>query len=107
MIGSHMESREESSGVGELFHNGGLVRAVRYTINIHRQTLGPGGLPIPGLQRIDGAIDFDAARDSSELIGADLALKLADGRHLGIVLKDADGRIESPGGIHRSGCGCC
>jgi hypothetical protein len=102
-----MDSREESSGMGELFCNGDLVRTVRYTISIHRRTLGPGGLPIPGLQRIEGEIDFDADRDSSDLIGAELALKLADGRHLGIVLKDADGRIESRGGIHRSGCGCC
>jgi hypothetical protein len=98
---------EESSGIGELLHHGELVRRVRYRVSIYQTTLGPGGLPVPGLHRIEGSIEIDGGGDASNLVGTDLALKLVDGRHLGIRLTDRNGRVESCRHGSFSGCSCC
>ena len=59
-------------------------------------------MPIPGLFRIEGAVQMD----SSEWIGTSLGLKLDDGRVLGITIVDAAGRILSEG-HGPSKCLCC
>jgi hypothetical protein len=96
---------EECSGVGDLIVNGGVLRQVRYTIARY-QGIAESGLPIPGLHRIEGALDLDAAVDRSDLVGTPLTLKLEDGRALGIMLATRDGRILAEG--HGPGrCLCC
>ncbi len=60
----------------------------------------------PGLFRIEGSIDFDAARDSADWIDTPLTLRLEDGRSLGIVLVDREGRILSEGHGPLK-CMCC
>src|SRR5262245_60706625 len=97
---------EERSGVGELILEGQPLRQVRYRINRYQGMIEGSGLPIPGLHRIEGYIEFDAARDSAEWIGAFLYLKLEDGRLLGITLADKEGRILSEG-HGPSKCQCC
>jgi hypothetical protein len=64
------------------------------------------GLPIPGLHRIEGDIQFDRNVDQHNWIGVQLDLKLEDGRMFGITLVDADGRILSEG-HGPSKCLCC
>jgi len=99
------ETIARHSGTGRLLRNGETVCPVQYDVTVYQETLGPGGLPVPGLQRIEGAIEL-RGRDADALIGERLALALDDGRQIGIVLKTADGQIGSCG--HRAfGCSCC
>jgi len=96
---------EECSGTGDLIRNGQFVRQVRYRLSRYQGMLGGSALPVPG-HRIEGSIDFDRRTDAIELIGADLTLRLEDGRALGITLAGSDGRILSRGhGVQ--GCSCC
>jgi hypothetical protein len=100
-----LERVSENAGLGDLIHNGTVVRRVRYRVTVHQGLLQPGGLPVPGLYRLEGSIDVDAARDAADLVGAELALRFEDGRLLGITLLDRDGRIGScRHGF--AGCGC-
>ena len=95
---------EECNGVGDLLWNGEVVRQVRYRFSVHQGMLEGSAMPVPGLRTIDGSIDFDPERDSADLVGVDLSLKLEDGRHFGIRLADRDGRISAP---HPRSCTCC
>ena len=101
-----MQLVEESSGAGELMSNGQALRQVRYRISRYQGMSEGSGLPIPGLFRIEGSIDFDADKDSVDWIGSPLALKLEDGRVLGITLVNRDGRILSEG-HGPAKCLCC
>ena len=93
--------------MGELSRNGEVVRRVRYRIAVYQPTLGPGGLPIPSLRRIEGELDFEGRRLPAELVGADLSLRLDDGRRLGITVTDEEGRFEACRHGIGGGCGCC
>jgi hypothetical protein len=64
------------------------------------------GLPIPSQRTIEGSLDFGDPQASSELVGAELTLKLEDGRKIGITIANADGGIcqRTHGG---GACGCC
>jgi hypothetical protein len=101
-----MKLVEESSGDGELMSNGQALRHVRYRISRYQGMSEGSGLPIPGLFRIEGSIDFDASKDPVDWIGSPLALKLEDGRVLGITLVNSDGRILSEG-HGPAKCLCC
>jgi hypothetical protein len=101
-----MKLIEENSGVGELIRNGQPLREVRYQIRRYQGMMEDSGLPIPGLFRIEGSIDFDPKRDSRDWINVPLILKLADGRSLGINLVDPDGRVLSEGHGPLK-CMCC
>jgi hypothetical protein len=101
-----MKLVEECSGVGDLLLEGEPVRRVSYAISRYQGIVEGSGLPIPGLHRIEGKIDFDPAADSLDLIGTPLALRLADGRSLGITLVDSAGRILTEG-HGPSKCLCC
>jgi hypothetical protein len=81
-----MKLVEECSGRGELILNGAVLRPVHYTIARHQAFVEHSGLPVPGLHRIEGSIDFDPARDPAYWVGLPLALKLEDGRVFGIHL---------------------
>ena len=103
---ARMKLVEESSGAGELMLNGEPLRPVRYRISRYQGMVEGSGLPIPGLHRIEGSIDFDASKDSVDWIGVPLALKLDDGRVLGITLIGIDGRVLSEGHGPMK-CLCC
>jgi hypothetical protein len=101
-----MKLIEQRSGTGELLQNGTVLRPVRYTIHLHQGFVEHSGLPIPGLSRLEGHIDFDPQNDPADWIGIPLGLRLEDGRVLGIMLDDTDGRLFSEG-HGPSKCSCC
>jgi len=97
-----MKLVEECSGTGELLQNGQMVRPIAYQVRRYQGMSDGSGMPIPGLFRIEGAVQMD----SSEWIGTSLGLRLDDGRVLGITIVDAAGRILSEG-HGPSKCLCC
>jgi hypothetical protein len=101
-----MKCVEQLSGIGDLLHKGTVVRQVRFQVSRFQAFAEGSGLPIPGLHRIEGSIDFDLNNDPEEWIGDALGLRLADGRILAITLADKTGRILNQGhGPTR--CLCC
>jgi hypothetical protein len=104
--GDAMKLVEECSGIGDLSHQGAVIHRVRYRIARY-QGIQPGnGLPIPGLHRIEGALEFGPADDVERLVGTPLTLRLEDGRALGVTLADRAGRVLSEG-HGPSRCLCC
>jgi hypothetical protein len=101
-----MKCVEESSGAGDLILNGAAVCKVGYRVRRFQGMTEGSGLPIPGLHRIEGAIEFDSSIDPRGWINTPLDLKLEDGRMFGITIIDADGRILSEG-HGPSKCLCC
>jgi hypothetical protein len=101
-----MKLVEECAGVGDLVRHGEVLRRVRYEINRYQGIL-PSGLPLPGKHRIEGRIDSETARDSSDLVGESLTLRLDDGRSMPITIADATGRVLAEGHGPRIGCACC
>lgn len=97
-----MKLVEECSGKGELLQNGQPLRPIEYQVRRYQGISEGSGMPIPGLFRIEGAVQMD----SSEWIGTNLGLKLDDGRVLGITIVDAEGNILSEG-HGPSKCLCC
>jgi hypothetical protein len=101
-----MKLVEDGSGLGELIHEGRSVRQVRYQVRRYQGVMEGSGLPIPGLFRIEGSIDFDSSKDSSDWLDIPLTLRLEDGRALGIHVVDSNGRILSEGHGPLK-CMCC
>jgi hypothetical protein len=101
-----MKLVENRSGTGELMLNGTTLRQVRYTFTLHQGFTDHSGLPVPGLHRLEGRINFDPERDSPDWIGIPLALRVEDGRVLAVTLVGADGRLLSEG-HGPSKCSCC
>jgi len=101
-----MKLVEECAGSGELVRRGETLARVGYRICRYQGLTEGSGMPIPGFFRIEGAIDFEASRDSLEWLGESLGLKLEDGRVLGVTLVDAEGRVLSEG-HGPSKCLCC
>jgi hypothetical protein len=101
-----MKLVEEGSGIGELILSGVVLREVRYTISRFQGMIEGSGLPIPGLHRIEGSIDFDAGTDPHDWIGVPLGLRLQDGRVLGITVVNTQGRVLSEG-HGPAKCQCC
>jgi hypothetical protein len=97
---------EETAGLGELFHDRLTLQRVRYKVSRYQGMMEGSGLPIPGLFRIEGSIDFDPSLDSTEWIDVPLTLRLEDGRTLGITVVDEGGRILSEG-HGPTKCMCC
>jgi hypothetical protein len=97
---------EESEGEGNLTIRGTPVGTVPYALARY-QAMTAGGLPVPGLHRIEGRLQLD--RLGSELAlerDMHLSLDLEDGRRLDLTLLDTDGRVLAEG--HGPGkCGCC
>ena len=86
--------------------NGQAIRPIGYRVRRYQGMTEGSGMPIPGLFRIEGSIDFDTRSDSAEWLGTALGLKLEDGRVLGITIVDSAGRILSEG-HGPSKCQCC
>jgi hypothetical protein len=101
-----MKLVEERSGIGELMLNETTVRQVRYSVSRFQGIVESSGLPIPGLYKIEGSIDFDAGFDICRWIGTPLRLRLEDGRVLGVTVVNAEGRVLSEG-HGPSKCLCC
>jgi hypothetical protein len=101
-----MKLVEESSGIGELMLDGDLLQRVSYRLSRFQGMIEGSGLPIPGLHRIEGSIEFTAGTDPNEWIALPLSLKLEDGRVLGVMLVNAEGRILSEG-HGPTKCLCC
>jgi len=101
-----MKFVEEVSGIGDLLLNGAVLRQVRYRVSRFQAVLESSGLPIPGLHRIEGSIDFDSSKDPEEWIGSALNLRLTDGRMLAITLVDSNGCILNAG-HGPTNCLCC
>ena len=101
-----MKLVENGSGLGELSRDRHILRQVRYQIQRYQGIMEGSGLPIPGLFRLEGSIDFDPARDPSDWINTPLVLKLEDGSSLGINLVDKTGRILTEGHGPLK-CMCC
>jgi hypothetical protein len=98
---------EECTGTGDLLHQGALVQQVRYEVARYQGMLEGSGMPVPGLQRIEGSVDLRLSDDQAHLVGEPLTLRLEDGRSLAVTLAGRDGRILSEGHGPRAGCACC
>jgi hypothetical protein len=96
---------EESTGSAELSRDGALLHRVTYRINRFQGMLGEGGLPVPGLYRIEGQLAFENAGTPADLAGSPVTLRLDDGRSMEVTIA-ADGRFLSEG-RHPRGCSCC
>ena len=101
-----MKCIEERSGVGLLIQNETVLREARYYLKLHQGFVEHSGLPIPGVYRLEGSIDFDPKTDPADWINSPLGLRLEDGRVLGISIAGPDGRILSEG-HGPSRCLCC
>jgi hypothetical protein len=98
---------ETCTGTGELISGGTVLGQVSYNLNRFQGMLEGSGMPVPGLHRIEGAIDFAIDDEQAHLVGAPLTLRLEDGRALPVTLATRDGRILSEGHGPRGGCSCC
>ena len=98
---------EERTGTGELIENGAVLGAVRYTISRYQGMLYGSGMPIPGLHRLEGSVDYPIGDVKARLVGAPLTLRLEDGRTLAVTIADREGRLFAEGHGPRGGCSCC
>lgn len=98
---------EESTGTGELSRHGAPQQRVAYRIKRFQGFLGEGGLPVPGLYRIEGHIEFgeESHEERHSVAGDCVTLRLEDGRLMEVTL-GTDGSFESEG-RHPRGCSCC
>ena len=96
---------EESSGAGEISRYGEPVHRVTYRISRFQGHLGEGGLPVPGLYRIEGQLTFENSATPAGLAGVPISLRLEDGRSMDVEVA-ADGRFVTEG-RHPRGCSCC
>jgi hypothetical protein len=97
---------EEYSGVGSLRWRDQTIGTIPYRISRY-QGMAISGLPIPGLHRLEGIVELTNVRDAAELVGANVALDLEDGRTLALTVADEHGRVLAEGHGPRHGCGCC
>ena len=97
---------EESSGTGELLLKSLVLRQVRYQIRVFQGFFDGNGLPNPTQRTVEGQIDLDNPQESADLIGANLTLKLEDGRKLGVIIADESGAIHQRAAC-TTGCSCC
>ena len=100
-----MKFVEECTGTGNLEHGGAIVRRAAYRISRY-QEFAANGLPVPGLHRVEGAIDTAGGEIPPDLVGQPLTLRLEDGRAIAITLTSADGRVLAEG-HGPSRCSCC
>lgn len=101
-----MKLVEEREGQGHLTIRGESFGPVSYSINRY-QAMTAGGMPVPGLHRIEGQVGIDALPESLKLKpDSHVALELEDGRRIDLTVVDSGGRVVAIG--HGPGkCGCC
>ena len=93
---------EESAGDGELLLKSRVLGQVRYQIKVFQGMFG-NGMPNPADRTIQGSLD---GGDLAGLVGVKLTLQLADGRRIGITIRDEEGKIETRP-VCMTGCSCC
>jgi hypothetical protein len=98
---------ETYEGTGALIDQDVVLAHVRYHVRRFQGMLEGSGMPIPGLHRIEGSVDYVVGADNTRLVGAPLTLRLEDGRSLAITLADRDGRVLAEGHGPSRGCSCC
>lgn len=98
---------EAQSGTGHLLRAGVVLHRVRYRVDRYQGMLEGSGLPIPGLHRLEGTIEPEAEALTPSIVGADLTLKLEDGRFVAITVVSQDGSILAEGHGPGRGCSCC
>jgi hypothetical protein len=98
---------ESCSGTGELSREPHAIGPVQYRLDRYQGMLEGSGMPIPGLQRIEGTVTAEGADLPSDLVGASLTLRLEDGRSVAVTLADDHGRILAEGHGPGRGCMCC
>lgn len=96
---------ETSAGHGYLIRDDGLRCPVRYHVLRYQALLPGSGMPVPGLHRIEGAVELGDRAGAAGFVGLPLTLKLEDGRSLRVALADESGRIFTEG--HGPGCCAC
>jgi hypothetical protein len=96
---------EELSGTGEVIVGDRQFAGIEYRIN-RFQAFTPSGLPVPGLHRVEGSLGLDEIPGEPIRVGADLTLKLGDGRTLRLTLADEHGAVLQEG-HGPSRCMCC
>ena len=101
-----MKLVEEYAGVGSLRWRDRTLAAIPYRIS-RFQGMATSGLPVPGLHRIEGTLLLDNVADAAQLVGADVALDLQDGRTLALTVADEHGRVLAEGHGPKRGCSCC
>jgi hypothetical protein len=100
-----MKLVEECAGTGDLERRGAVVQRARYRISRYQQ-FAANGLPVPGLHRVEGAIETDNGNVAADLVGQPLTLRLEDGRAIAITVTSTDGRVLAEG-HGPSRCLCC
>jgi hypothetical protein len=99
-----MKVVEEYAGEGQLSWLGGSC-PVGYRLT-RLQGMAANGLPVPGLFRIEGDLDFRAGLAPAAAVNSPVVLKLDDGRSMRLTVTTADGRVLSEG-HGPSRCLCC
>lgn len=100
-----MKLVESTRGVGVLSWRGERFDAVPYVLE-RFQAMTTGGLPVPGLHRIEGRLDIGAMAAASGIAGGSVALELEDGRKLNLTVTDSSGNVLAEG-HGPSKCSCC
>ena len=97
---------EQYAGVGTVKFRDRTLGLIPYRISRY-QGMALSGLPVPGLHRIEGALELKGVPEASALVGADVTLELEDGRSLALSVADETGRVLAEGHGPQRGCGCC
>ena len=96
---------EERHGTGTVTSAGVTYENVAYGIS-RFQGMTRAGLPVPGVHRLDGRLQFADPRAAAPLAGQHVVLHLEDGSIMNLELLDAEGRVVAHG--HGPGrCLCC
>jgi hypothetical protein len=101
-----MKLLEECSGEGDLERRGEILCRVRYRITRY-QGFAPTGMPVPGVHRVEGALDAGASNVPPDLVGEPLTLRLEDGRAIAVTIASTDGRVLAEGHGPSRCCCCC
>lgn len=100
-----MKLVEECAGTGQVTWRGETYAPVPYAIS-RFQAMTRGGLPVPGLHRIEGRLGLDALGAGGDLADASVSLRLEDGRTLSLTVVDGTGRVVAEG-HGPTKCTCC
>ena len=90
---------EQPSDSGELFVGNAHVGRVHYHLAVYQHFSDSAGESVPANLEVEGRVVAADAIDlaSMHIAGAELTLRLSDGRSLDFSLTDADGRLRSTG----------
>src|SRR3990167_7325198 len=92
---------DQLTGAGDLYESGRLRGRVHYRLNVYQQADDRRDEAVVGVQHIEGRITPAGTLDLRDLKsrGAELLLKMSDGRALHFQLRDDDGKIRLKGSL--------